>query len=558
MGLKKTMRLIAFISLLSPATLFAQSPTKSSATSRQKARQEIEGVIVESGSLNNKLDYVKVRARAAGLLWRLDAERARKLLNELWDWVAVQDDKEFGREEARTELLKIIFVKDSALATKLLESLQEGIDKGVSPSDEIPDTRRLNGLTSALIEDDPKLAAKFLERSLSVNFTPANMELLSLLKRRESGLANDIASRILDRQMTLPTDNALSAMYALTEYVFPARRNNDSLTQGDAALQRQFFLTANDILSRLLRESGGQQQNGTGPDLSEFRQAHLIGILSALAARYAPDRVAELNELAAKSFAKLPPQEAELARYTMERIKGNRFRPAEASPAADISRAIMDEDFDGARRLLNKIEREDVRKILDYQIATGEFKSLMAKADFTRALLIARGIEVPQAKAYMFAQIAKATYKKGDVQFTKLLLAEARASLSNLECNERRALANFYLASATTPVSYEDSLDLIIDGVACINSLEFLSSEKSNLNTGDSGQIYVSSLQQAFSSVGKVNLAMAISMAGRIENRPLRLLAKLSASEVWMDRTKEEIKKPSPPQGLSTKSSRTK
>lgn len=521
--------------LLIPIRGVAQESVGLNAPLRQRAFMEIENVIAEANSVTDKLVFIKVRAKIANLIWLQDRARSLKMFDELWAWVEEQDRKSFDREAARTEILKNLFLRNPEAATRLLEKLKMD---GISP-----DSRQLNDLALGLIDADPTTAAGLLEQSLSNNLSPMNLTLLIQLRKRNVDAANGVASRILTTLNARPTVEALACAYSLIDYLFPSGgAPAASLTSAtDDALRRQFFLTCYRILSRSLQMPDQHSQNPSPNEdrnaiFIKFCQAQLSGVLSALARRYAPERVSELNSLAARLSSGIPPQLSALAQYTLDRVNGRPYKPKDDSPAESLSAALISGNFDEAKRLLGKIEKEDVRKFYAYQIAVGEFKADMAQLNFTGALLVAKGVDDVPTRVDMFTQVIKAAYKKGDTLVPNQILVESRTSLKSVECGSKNVVAMFALAAVAAPISLGDSVELLNGGTACMNSLGVSASNSEKKAATDESHRFIDSqeLQQAFSSLGKVDLDNALLSAGKIDDKPTSLIARLSACEMWL------------------------
>jgi hypothetical protein len=545
---RRTRWLAIGVILLVPPKLCGQESASASGSPRLRAAQEIERVLADAYSIKDKAAFVKVRAKAASVLWPQDRARAQKLFQDLWSWIDAQDDASLDREEARTHLLKILFPRDAKLATKLLRTLQEGESGGEAPRREQSkgtgaNLQRLEELSAELIESDPATAAGLLSQSLNANPDPSNIALLERLRKTDVGLANRIAIQALVALRQQPAAQSLTAAYSFIEYITltaPARAANPS-GQTDEAVRRQFFHTSYEILSQALQESGppsasARIRRGDGAAFSLFTQTQLAAVLAALAEGYAPERAVELNELARKMSADTAPQLQELTRYTLERINGRRYRPKDDTPEATLSMALTDGDFSEARRLLDKVEKEDLRKFYAYEIAVGEFKADMSRSDFSGALIVAREIEDAPTRAYMVAQLAKAADAKGDSQTSRQALAEARAVLSKAECNGKKVVALFSLATAAAPTSFGDAIELLNGGTACINSLSRSAPEaEKNAAVVEPGAFIESrELRQAFLTLGRIDLDNALLSAVRIEDKPTELVARLSACEMWL------------------------
>lgn len=82
--------LILIMLLSVPVELLGQEPGDKVASPYQRAVQELEGIITEADRLTDKLARVKVRAKAASLLWLRDSHRARVMFRKLWEWIEEQ------------------------------------------------------------------------------------------------------------------------------------------------------------------------------------------------------------------------------------------------------------------------------------------------------------------------------------------------------------------------------------------------------------------------------------------------------------------------------------
>lgn len=537
----KVCRALGLVLALTSTSLYGRAQISSDAPQRQRAIQELENVLAEANSLADKNALVTVKAKAAGLIWLQSRERARELFNNLWVWVNSQDDAAgFDREAARTQILKRLFVRDPKLASKLLKTSGED-GRGGSQGGGSPNVQRLDELASGLMEDDPSTAAGLLGESLSADTSPMNVALLERLRKRDVGLADAAAADALASLKSRPPAQAVLSASLLIEYIAltgPAS-GASSVNTADEALRRQFFITAYDALSQTLHATE-QQAPGARPradvdtSLATFPQAQLAGVLASLAKRYGPEHAAELDAIAGKLTAGIPPQLNELAQYTLDHVNGRQYKPKNDSPAGALSAALNAGDFEEARRLLGGVANEDLKKFYSYQIAVNEFKADMARSNFAGAFAVAKGVEDTPTRAYMFAQLIKASYKKGDTLIPQQALSEARITLAKAECADKMSVAAFALAAAAAPISLSDSVELLNGGTSCINSPGAQASGAEKDAAPPHRFLDSQELQQAFSSVGKIDLDNALLSAGKIDDKPTALVARLSACEGWL------------------------
>ncbi|GBC77863.1 hypothetical protein HRbin08_01347 [bacterium HR08] len=529
-----------------PVILLAQEPAESP---RQRALRELEGILAETDNLADKLAYVKVRARAANLLWLHDPDRARTIFRELWKLVDEQTEALFDREAARTDLLKNLFPRDRNTARALLEKALGGHKSEEAPyRAQIAGTdhnvRRLVRLSSELVEQDPAMAAALLERSLSVSVSPAALLTLFRLREQDPSLADYIVARTLEVLRMRPTVIALPGVYVLADYVFPSMPSfgNPGTRPPDISLRVQYVSTAYEILQRSLAESEStlqREERYTEKDLHFRRvyQGQVAALLSALAPRYLPERAQELKTRAATLAADLPPETARLLRFTLARISGS-VRESEDLEMV-ISVALARGDVDKARRALEKLEDENTKKAFAQSIANVEFRAHLAKSNLAEALMAARRVEDPNLRGSLYAQVARAAHRKGEVNLSRMILIEARAALSTSEPNGVRVRTLLSLASEASAISASEAVQLLWDAVSALNALKAMSgadATRDSLAKINDPRSFseATELWRAFSSVGRVDLEGALWTAHQIRDEVVRLVARLAACQEWL------------------------
>lgn len=555
--------MVLTVFLLVPAALYGQSSTDQEQLRYQRALQEIEGVIADTGKLDDPLTLVSVKSRAASLIWRYDRKRAQILFLDLWKYIEQQKSESFDQDEARTVLLKNLFPINSSLAAKLLKELSERKQEEATlrsrATGNDPDLRRLANISAGLVDQDPAMAARLLEQSLSMGVTPTALSVLSRMREKNPTLANYVVSQTLDHLRSRPTIVALTGLHLLTAYVFPSEPYSaDSPEAGGIGdrLRFQYFSTAYEVLKASLEETDSvltKEKRYTEQDL-RFRaiyQGQIALILAALAPRYGPQFIEELNLIARRFSDSTPANIADLSRFMIARLKGD--QTSSENPDTAIVVAITNGDFDEARRLIVKIDDEGKRKAFSQTLAKAEFKALVSEANLSEALNVARRIENMNLRVMLFLQLARAAYRKDDVTFSRLILSEARSALSNTEKDGMRARLLLSFASEVSSISESDAIDILHNAVAMINSLpkpdtgsdsEAQSAAELALAELNDPRSFMDSpeLQRAFSSVARVDFDGTLLAAGRINPRAVQLMARLASSEIALTK---RIKKPS-------------
>ncbi|MBV9923598.1 MAG: hypothetical protein JOZ96_01050 [Acidobacteria bacterium] len=539
--------------LMTPAA-FGQESLAPGALQRQRAARELEGVINDTARLTDKSSYVKLRARAANLLWPQDRERAGLMFSELWAWIDRQDEKGFSKEDARAVVLTNLFPRDAGSARRLLEASQAEAKEGGLGS------KRLNRLASELLESQPAAAAELLTESLTAKPSPEGLPVLSKLRDKDATLADGVAERLLGALALQPPDAALSTLYAMNYYVFPASAAVGGTVPAPAneSLRRRYFTSSYAALTQSLQERRAPQNGAAAaarptPSFFQVQMAELVGALSN---RYAPDRAVEVQGLTAQVSAGASPEYEQVAQAMLRRVAGgaaggpNDFRGLPSGPGAEVVSALAVNDFNGAKQLLDEPENALVRRDLVRMIDAAEFKHHLSRGELAEAFNKAQNTESPDTTVSMFTQVAAAAVKRGNDPSAAQILAASRAAIRKAGCTPLKAKSMLSLASASAPVSAAEAVEWLRDGAACVNAPGGAATKPEGAGAAASSPSGGPELGQAFSAVGKIDLDVALLVANTLEDPAAQLTAKLSACESWLNAT-EERPKPAPAKAVA-------
>lgn len=556
--------LLVGISLLLLATAMAQEATEKTSARQQRAIAEravaeIDNVLATADRLMDKTAWVKVRAKAANLIWLYDSRRARTMFTELWKWIEEQEEKGFEREAARALVLKNLSPRDAKLAMTFLDELSEKNQK-TSPDyvaqalgrDET--LKRQTVLASDLIEQDTGSAALLLQKSLSVSVSPAAMLALLKLRDKDPVLADYVASQTLESLKGKPSFVALLGANLMLEYVFPAKQNfSESFhLPPDHTLRAQFFFTAYEILRASLAEDvaalrKNPQYSKGMLTVRDTYQGKLAIVLATLAAEQSSEKLAELQEIAGKLVKNLPPEVVQSANVLQLRLSNSKPKPEDGVVLA-VTIAINREEFDEAKSLIGKVEDENLKKALTQALVQVEFRSHMGRANLAEALVVARQVEDLNLQASMFAQVAKATFRKGEIEFSKLILLEGRAALAKAECNGVQLKATFALAAEACGISVTEALELLYRGAACVSYLA-KQGDAGDANSPPQLRALLAEinsparlteepeLRRAFALAAGLDFDNTLLAAGAIEEKVVELTARLAVCEGALKRS---------------------
>lgn len=254
---------------LQVSPIFGQSPNTSLpkqknpliSIQKQIAIQEIEGVLSESGKIDDVWSKSLVKAKAAELLWNLQPEKAKSIFLDIWQLAEAQED-EIVKDEVQAVVFKYPAPKSPAMADSLLKEslrkLQKESSRLAQAAGTDPTQKKLARLARYLVESDSSLAAERLRQSLALGVTPAGIAILSKIREKNPSLANYVVTQTLETLKRQPTVISLKGLFLLTDYVFPMTSgyaSSEEVENSDETLRFRYFFTAYEILKKSAVES---------------------------------------------------------------------------------------------------------------------------------------------------------------------------------------------------------------------------------------------------------------------------------------------------------------
>ncbi len=505
------------------------------------ATAELDDVIAESARLNERLSIVAVRARAAAVLSYFDAGGSETMFRTLWRFANQQLEQDSEKEQAKLLILKYVSSRNPKLARELLAAQSVNSSKA---GDTAPDNSRLTTkLAASLTDADPSAAAALLERSLINSPTLAAIGTLTRLRDKDSFLSDYVAAKALEGLPSQPTLVSLAALQLFAAYMFPGP--NVSIASAEAqssleSLQFRYFLTGYDVLRSSLAESDEalKRQRYTEPDLA-FRaanQGQIAAILAALAPRLQPALAPELNAVAAKLSSQVPPNIAQIIKIALARLSGNQF--SSENPEERFAFALSNGDFDEARQQLERLTDENKKKLYYQLLTRNEAKALLARSELMPALTKIRDLEDQTTRLVMYLDALKVVKKKRDPELLKIVINEAMLLIPQTERNGLHVRALFsFAAQSATPGTLDDAVEFLRGAVTSLNHLETADKQENEARTmaeeamaelnDPRSLLDAPEMEQAFISVGLVDLDRGLTEAKRIENRSIQLVARL-------------------------------
>jgi hypothetical protein len=525
-----------------PNTTPAKLRNLSISTQKQIAIQEIESVLSESGKIDDVWSKSLVKAKAAELLWNLQPEKAKSIFLDIWHLAEAQED-EIVKDEIQAVVFKYLAPKSPAMADSLLKESLRKLQKESSRLSQAagtdPTQKKLARLARYLVESDSSLAAERLRQSLALGVTPAGIAILNKIREKNPSLANYVVTQTLETMKRQPTVISLKGLFLLTDYVFPMSSgyaSSEEIENSDETLRFRYFFTAYEILKKSALESPAtlsKDQKYTNVEVTFWSvyQPYVAEILAVLSPKFAPQLTLELIALAKEKSAGLTPDQANTARFIASRFRPNNpkedDKDKEKDAATAVTIAVSKGDFETARKLLDEVKDENLKKVLAGVINKVEIKTLLTASQVEEALIRIRRLESADERIYFFAEAAEAAAKKKDLVNVNIALTEVRQVPLQTEN------WGFYARSLllVTPIGFRQSkqegVDFLRASVSTTNKMvTSFEREKRDVNN-PRYLVETIELHKAFSAAGGIDYNMALAAANEIEDRGTRLISKL-------------------------------
>lgn len=316
------MRLVLIFLLLTPLEALAQNAQRPSQTPaskhdavliaiRQDALSTANSVIDEIDDIEDLHARVALAEKIVGLLYKVRADRCRKMLNSIFeDAIAQKAETSKGRSTANSysiisRIIQAAARIDLELAQRYIQTLSDLKSADSKPEKQDLQTASLYlTIATDLIRSNPSLAITVATRAVAIGIPSETLVFLASLRAHDVNLASRFLITALQswQQRGAKDVNELLLLYA---YVFSPLRVPTVLPQGmgilnipaystlakdyvpDAVLARQFLATVIEVLSDSNRYLPGNietLQAGVAGDL------YTLSIIEPLIATHLPNK----------------------------------------------------------------------------------------------------------------------------------------------------------------------------------------------------------------------------------------------------------------------------
>lgn len=451
----------------------------------------------------------------ADLLWDVDGDQARILLERAWDTTTLMKSAGLEPTGFREEALELAQKHDARLTEKFLadqakESAEKSAEKSATPENNwwsLPDAleQRLRVADNFLAAGDTKHAVEFGEPLLN-NITISTVEFVSQLRYRDQALGDRLFAKMLgfagQRTPLDPRLLSLLSSYLFTpgSYVTPDGSTSPAqplpVPNSDPALRLRFFELAADVLIQPVTAAQPDQTQTATID------RYLVGKrLLPFFERYAPPSLAVAARAQMEILESLV---GDQARAQEKQLRDEGFGPEqegnEQSLLGQIERAktsaerdalyvqlalrALQKDDDKARDYADKIDDSDLRKRtrswVDWRVARGAIQ----QKKFERALSLERTAELSHIqRVWILTQVAKLT-AHSDREQAVVLINKATAEVERIDNSDPdRPRGFFAIANVWRLIEATRAWEVTFDAVKAANSVETFTGEDDQLNS---------------------------------------------------------------------------
>lgn len=472
MTLRLPLRSLAFALLLLSTAAAAQVPQtdKESKEEKERARQELErkalALLDETlqGAQALKLteNRAAVLAQGADLIWTRDEKRARSLFREAVADIAAEQAADANRRDRsfwlltqlRAHVLQTIAARDPQFALELLRDSRAPADNdsGQTPADGGGELRLEQSIAAQAAENDPKLALRMAEESLSKGATFNVLGVLERLRQKDSDAATKLASDIVGRLRTDGINAGGESSYVAASLLRSVLMPNEGANYlGDQPPPRSA-----EKPKPLVMEDGDVRDLAdlvAGAALKESPAAGGYGLLLQVRPlmpeleKRVPARAAQLRQKLAEAEKTLDPHARAWSQFdSIMREPADAILEEAAKAPADMRQTFYSMaamkfsqagDMERARQIVNDNmsgdEREQMLAALDGR-AVG---SAVEKGDLNGAKETVSRIKSKERRASALVTIALAFASKGDRKSALQLLEEARSLVPQRPENQK-------------------------------------------------------------------------------------------------------------------------
>jgi hypothetical protein len=522
----------------------------------RRAFAVVEAILKDSAGIEEDMLRLRVRSRAADLLWGIDASRARRLFEETFRAIETAENKmrrtlvtsaprlaDSLKFELRQDLLRFASTRDEGMA----EALVGSVAKARVLSDQELAEHNLQ-IALVIAESNPRRSARLAKESLSLAIGTLFPRVVHAIRQKNAALADDIFSYALSaarRDSAHLSWNILLLSY----YVFPEmNRSLYSRPETAAAVSStailQFIDFVYDMLMRQPVEMLAREENFGMWSADYFyivrnrlpimekqdaeRVIELRARIDEILKRMREDvgeSVTERHDENLKEILVKNPQEL----ITKAEAAGDQKERDDLYSEAAYVLAVREDRLDQALALIERIGRSKAREEAALFILGMTIQEALRAGDADKAYRYASAIKDIDGQARAFTIIARYLANNGDADRAVKIADEAARLVMHTVNSKTRAETLTAMAAICAQSDAARGFEIAHAAADAINQAGDSIIWDINETSLPMPGIHHLEVERAYSLLGRADFNKAIALAQTIKMKDSSLIAQLAA-----------------------------
>jgi hypothetical protein len=393
----------------------------------EEIRESIDSVETSASILSSQTQVVKIKARAANLIWRIDRENGRLRFKRLWEWINNNMALSKDLERARAELLTQIYLLDRELANSLIDTVERDIERVETASlmetlrGNVGSARLRSEIAIRAVDENPEVAAWLISDEMKQGYNYPLHSAIVRLGAKDQQIGERLVSQLINTLDVTTSDSSIVGAQQLFNYFFPSKYG---ATTAESARPLTDLYVRSSI--KILERSLGSNRVKRAPE-----ELRVIEMSQALLAT-------QLNSVTGK-LANLEPEIVEKVSSLSKKLR--HLVPAELAGIVDSS--LMDDTkqtstVTSSNNVHDKTGRELFEAIVKRGRDLTNFRLLLGQGELVEALLMALSVEDRQLQLQLLEDQRRVVIEAKEPYFADYITTLMLRSLADISPSERK------------------------------------------------------------------------------------------------------------------------
>lgn len=397
----------------------------------QEIRENIDKIESAANSLDDQINVVKVKARAASLVWRIDRDSSKLRFSALWQWVHSNLSNPVALSKAKIEILSQLYPLDPDLVDLLLGESQKSSKS--TESESLSDRLKGQGksanlrteIASRVLDDNPQSSATLMIDEIKHGYTYQLHSAILRLAAKDQTLGNKVVAQLLSSIDESEPAYSIVALQHLFTYFFDKSSEGNLMvpTNRDQAIRDYYLRLSIRVLERSLTLGAGNR-SPTDQRLVEMSQSVLAVQLKSIIGKVAtiePENRKKVYSLSERLSRLVPPELSGI--FGQEHTVEPNSRGYNVSSLAGIEPAV-------------KVTYDELVKRAGM---LASIREMIRLKEYAEALTQVLSIEDRQQQIILLNDLRHQVTNENETHFASYITGLTIGSLADLAPSERKA-----------------------------------------------------------------------------------------------------------------------